>query len=157
MKKLIIPITLILFTLITSACSSENDQSFAIYISEESQLTNFNPDIKILGVEDIIKYDWENHEITITKEASKRFEELNPPVNGWYFAVFLGEELIYDGYIWPLYSSLSYDGIVIEYPIISDNTLKIINGYPGEDFFKGDDLRNDQRIYDSLDQDGKIK
>ena len=79
-----------------------------------------------------------------------------PPVNGLHFAVFLGQDSIYDGYIWPFYSSLSFDGIIIEYPLLENNLLRIKKGYPGDDFFSGKDLRSDERIYESLLKDQKI-
>jgi hypothetical protein len=111
----------------------------------------------ILSFDDIIAYSWETHEIGLTAAAYERIGELEVPVDGTTFVVCLGREPIYAGAFWPLHSSLSFDGIVIEVPLADDHTMQIALGYPASSFFTREDPRSDPRILQSLEQAGKLE
>ena len=157
MKKILRHIPLFLILICLSGCAKNNEDQFIMYISEEDEEINLDSAVILFTTDDIIVYDWEAHEIKLNNNAADRFKKLNPPVDGLPFAILLGQEQIYEGYIWPLYSSLSHDGIIIEYPLGKGNILRIAKGYPGEVFFSGEDFRGDQSIYDCLLEDKKIK
>ena len=52
---------------------------------------------------------------------------------------------------------MSFDGVTILKPISSNqNTIRIELGYPSENFFSGDDPRDDPKLIKSLEQAGKL-
>jgi hypothetical protein len=111
----------------------------------------------ILSISDIIAYSWETHTIELTNSAYERMAELEVPVDGTIFVVCLGREPIYTGAFWPMYSSLSFDGVVINLPLTDDHTMQITLGYPSPSFFTGKDPRSDPRILQSLERADKLE
>jgi hypothetical protein len=115
----------------------------------------------ILSIDDITKYTWETHEIELTETAYARFARLHrkvPVYPGLPFAVCVGSERIYRGAFWTAYSSVPFDGIVIDiYPAESSSPLRIETGYPSKEWFEGEDLRFDPRIFRSLEEANKLK
>lgn len=113
----------------------------------------------LLSINDIVSYRKATHEIELTATGYERIHSLSVPVNGKAFVVCVDGQPIYGGAFWVGYSSLSFDGIVIdtiratkEHPVI-----QIQLGYPGSAFFHGDDPRSDPRILQALEQAGKLK
>lgn len=113
----------------------------------------------LLSIKDIVSYTKATHEIELTASGYDRIAGLSVPVDGISFAVCVNGQPIYAGAFWVGYSSLSFDGIVIdtiraskEHPVI-----QIQLGYPGPDFFSGDDPRSDPRILQALEQADKLK
>lgn len=113
----------------------------------------------VLSINDIVTYAKATHEIGLTASGYERIHSLSVPVNGKAFAVCVDGQPIYAGAFWVGYSSLIFDGIVIdtiratkEHPVI-----QIQLGYPGPAFFHGDDPRSDPRILQALEQAGKLK
>ena len=100
------------------------------------------------------------HKMELTREALQRIQELDVPVSGGpAFVVCVGSERIYGGVFWVLYSSLSFDGVVIQLPLVTDDrTIRFQLGYPeSPELFIGKDLRADPRIIQSLRRAGKLR
>jgi hypothetical protein len=155
-----------------SGCQSTKNNGFAIYLlankdlptSELAKIGINQLDIEtkpIISIEDIISYDKTTHNIVLTQEAITRIQRIFPkPVNvgGIPFVLCVGKERIYTGAFWTPLSSLSYNGVVIMQSLdATETTIQITLGYPGQDFFTGDDPRTDARIMDSLEQSQKLK
>ncbi len=140
---------------------------FAIYVNDQAACTNRPPtsatgvpasdDNPILSSGDIVTYTWQTHEASLTTAAYERIQQLRPPTSGMPFVVCVGTTPIYRGAFWPLYSSQSFDGIVIQEPLMKKNVLRIGQGYPSADFFRGPDPRADPRIEQALRRAGKLE
>ena len=97
--------------------------------------------------------------MTLTDAAYERIAGLEVPIApGIPFVVCVDGEPIYRGAFWASYSSASYDGIVIDVlPAVNMEPLRLQLGYPGPDFFTGEDLRADARIFQALKEAGKLE
>ena len=152
-------------TLEPTAILSSGPREFSIYLLAQPVAAHqvSTPDAldlerePILSIDDIIAYSWKTHEIGLTASAYERIGELEVPVNGTTFVVCLGREPIYAGAFWPVYSSLSFDGVVVKIPLTDDQTMQIALGYPSPSFFTGEDPRSDPRILQSLEEAGKLE
>ncbi len=163
--------TLLLVYLVLVACSPVSPQapeitnqtapsaqatSFAIYLSDQ-------PDQPLVSTGDIVAYSPQTHAIRLTPEGYARVAQLRVPTSGLPFHIRVGGETIYSGAFWALYSSQSYEGVVIKVPLMpnslngSDHTMSITLGYPGSEFFQGSDPRSDPRIFKALEQAGKLQ
>jgi hypothetical protein len=113
-----------------------------------------------LSIDDIVTYYWKTHEMELTASAFERIgwlERTRLSMGGLPFVICAGGEPIYGGALWTSYSSVPYGGIVIDvYPASSGQPLPIRLGYPSPEWFKGEDLRSDPRIYRSLEEAGKL-
>ena len=129
---------------------------FAIYLSD-------HPDQPLVSMADIVAYSPHTHAIRLTPDSYARVAQLRVPTSGLPFQVRVGGETIYSGAFWALYSSQSYDGVVIKVPLMpnsangSNDTMSITLGYPGSQFFQGSDPRSDPRILKTLEQAGKVQ
>lgn len=114
----------------------------------------------ILSTEDILEYTWETHELKLLPSANVRLAQLEMHTlsgPGLPFVVCVGTERIYGGMFWSSYSSVPYEGIVIDvYPAGSDQPVRIQTGYPSNEWFAGEDLRDDPRIYETLEDAGLL-
>jgi hypothetical protein len=115
----------------------------------------------VLTIDDITTYYWETHEMELTASAFERIawlERTRLSMAGLPFVICAGGEPIYGGALWTSYSSVPYGGIVIDvYPASSGQPLPIRLGYPSPEWFKGEDLRSDPRIRQSLEEAGKLR
>lgn len=166
-------ITLLLMVLafVFSSCQSAKNDSFAIYL-----LTKNIPAAELVGVDinqweiekepilsinDIVSYAKSEHTLQLTQAAYTRVQNIFPTpvrVGGIPFMVCAGGERIYTGAFWTPLSSLSYDGVVILQSFDpTGTTIQIALGYPGSDFFAGNDPRDDPRILQALEQENKLK
>ena len=68
----------------------------------------------VLSINDIVTYAKATHEIGLTASGYERIHSLSVPVNGKAFAVCVNGQPIYAGAFWVGYSSLIFDGIVID-------------------------------------------
>jgi len=171
MKTRIFLITaLVLLPLVS--CSSatmtpSSSEGFAIYLLAE----NISPQVPteldlvklaqhpILSSDEIISYSATTHEIEMTQKGYEAIAALSLPVTGLSFMVCVDHEPIYAGSFWPGYSSLSFDGIVID-PILASPehpTVHIQLGYPGTDFYPAVDPRSDLKILQALEDAGKLR
>jgi pimeloyl-ACP methyl ester carboxylesterase len=118
-------------------------------------------DEAIVCAGDIVSYSRSTHEIELTAEAYSRIQqlfELLVRVSGMPFVVSVGRDRIYAGAFWTPLSSLSFDGVVILQPSDPDQrVIRITLGYPGPQFFTGQDPRSDERILRSVKAAGKLK
>jgi hypothetical protein len=169
-KYLFLIFTLILSLLAgctTATLTPVREEGFAIYLLVE----NISPQIPanldlvelssqpILSSEDILSYTAATHEIEMTTEGYRAISALSVPVTGLSFVVCVNHQPIYAGSFWPAYSSISFDGIVID-PILATEEHPVIAiqlGYPGTDFYSALDPRSDLRILQALDGAGKLK
>ena len=153
----------------SSASQASNNDGFAIYLlAQNIQATELSQfDINrivletkpIISSDDIISYNKNTHTIELTPAAYTRVQQISPiPMNGLPFVVCVGDERIYTGAFWAPVSSISYDGVVIIQPYrAKDTTIQIALGYPGPEFFTGNDPRADPRIMKALEEDEKNK
>jgi hypothetical protein len=107
---------------------------------------------------ELLSYNPEEHIFEITDGAKNTIQNLEHSVFGVPFGVTADGALVYTGYFWPGYSSLSCQWIVID-PLfwMGGNSLRVELGYPG--LLEGaeiPDLRNDPRILDIFRRDGKL-
>jgi hypothetical protein len=174
MKKALVLLFAGLIIVIASAtggCSSPENSSeqeeFAIYltrddvpISEMEKLSHVEiADEPVVSIEDIVTYDRETHEITLTAAACERVMSLKVPTSGKSFLVCLDKSPVYWGAFWAPYSSQSFDGVTILVPAFSEhkNTIKLELGYPAPSFYSGEDPRSNAAILRSLEKAGKLK
>ena len=141
---------------------------FAIYLAEQSvqaeQLLQMDvgsiplEDAPVITTDDIVFYEKETHSMKLAPSAYERLMQMGVPVNGRPFVVCLDGEPVYAGAFWVMWSSLSFDGVVILLPALMDSTtVQIEPGYPAPDFFQGKDPRNNKKIFRSLEKAGKLK
>jgi hypothetical protein len=176
--KRLLPLTTALWIVIAvnSGCSgaiSEPDTAgdFSIYLVKQgvSAQQMLEMDLSRLELEespilsgaDIVTYTWEIHEIELTDTARERVARLEVPLTtGVPFVVCVGDERIYSGAFWVSWSSMSFNGIVIDtlFAKMDDHSIRIQLGYPeSPELFEGEDLRSDPRILQSLTGSGKLR
>jgi hypothetical protein len=114
-------------------------------------------EIPVISGDDIVAYDAATHVIELQSSVSVLLDALELP--GRPFVVTVGGTPIYAGAFMAAFFSRSYDGVVILWPPMdgSIDTITIQLGYPGPDFFSGEDPRSDARILESLRQAGKLR
>lgn len=113
----------------------------------------------LLAYSELKTYNSSTHVFAITEAAARVIEDQEYSVRGLAFAVAANDEVVYTGYFWPAYSSLSCQWIVIDpLMILGDNELHVQLGYPGH--YDGADIpdeRNNDLILDIFRRDGKLK
>jgi hypothetical protein len=140
---------------------------FSIYLTDASITPDKLPmlshveleDQPIMTMADIVSYVQETHEITLTAAGYERIHALQVPTSGRAFMVCVDGQPIYAGAFWASYSSQSYDGVVIDPILVTQDkpVIQIQLGYPGESFFRGEDPRSDPRVLQAFEQAGKLK
>jgi len=172
MKKLLgyIPATLIAVSvcilLMSSGCSTPDHEGLAIYLTKGDIPPAQMPALShvdiaeqpIIGLNDIITYNAQTHELKLTTSAYTDVSQLDVPVNGRSFVVCVDRKPIYWGAFWTPISSISFDGVTIWKPLSPQEpaviTLEL--GYPSSSFYGGLDPRNNSAIMSSLEQAGKL-
>jgi hypothetical protein len=152
--------------LLLSGCAASEGEGFAIYLTQgdipPAQMEALSHvDIEeqpIISMEDIITYNAQTHEITITTSAFERISQLEVPVRGKSFVVCVDRGPIYWGAFWTPISSVSFDGVTIWKPLgpREPEIIKLELGYPSPAFYEGDDPRNNSQVMESLEQAGKL-
>jgi hypothetical protein len=149
----------LVFGALAAGCAGTTGEGFAIYLTDQQPPAPWpptpTPEITgspVITATDILSYDRNHHEITLTKSAFDRLASLDVPISGLGFAVCVDKEVIYSGAFWLPISSFAYSGPFIEQPLStqSAHTVKIELGYPSSSFFQGQDPRSDPRIFDAL-------
>ncbi len=125
-------------------------------IEESTVVTKAEP---LIRYADLISYDPDHHVFEISGEAKAAIQNIHHSVFGTAFAIKADNILIYTGYFWPGYSSLSCSWFTIDpFMIDSDNSIEVNFGYPGtiqgQEF---EDKRNDQRILNIFKRDHKLE
>jgi len=160
------PMPLNLKATTTMDAAAAEDEPFALYLMEgEIPPGEISPgsalvlmDKPLITVDDIVEYDAETHQIRLTENGLSKISQIQVPVNGKAFVIYVNGEMIYQGAFWVSFSSLSYDGVVID-PLLTtveNPVIQISLGYPGVSFFTGDDPRSDPRILEGLEKSGKL-
>jgi len=113
-------------------------------------------DEALISSSDIYSYSSETHEIELTTSAADRIQQIN--LSGKAFVVCVDQQPIYSGAFMSAYFSRTFDGVVIMWPLVNNNgkTIKIGLGYPGKEFFIGEDPRSDSKILGCLDLYNKL-
>jgi hypothetical protein len=138
---------------------------FAIYLpagnlllDDEIDLAHVElADIPVLTAESIVWYEADSHFIKLEPSVEELLDALELP--GRPFLVTIDRTPIYAGAFMSAYFSRSYGGVVILWPPMDGarDTIRIQLGYPGEDFFEGEDPRSDPRVLGALRQAGKLR
>ncbi len=152
--------------LMSGGCSAAPHEGFAVYLTKgdipPSQMPALShvdiADQPVFATDDIIAYNAETHEITLTAKAFDRISSLEVPVRGKSFVVCVDRKLIYWGAFWTPISSISFDGVTIWKPLSSQEpkVIKLQLGYPSSSFYGGEDPRNNAEVMKSLEQAGKL-
>lgn len=126
------------------------------HINENSVVTQSTP---LIRYSDFLSYDSAHFTFELTDSAVRVIKSLKLSVSGLPFAVKADNRLIYTGYFWPTYSSLSCDWIVIDPMMVTiGNKIQVRLGYPGLiQGHKIPDKRNDERIIRTFKLDNKLK
>jgi hypothetical protein len=149
----------------TSTPTAIESGEFAIYLAANDLMLDEAFDlaqvelaeVPVLTSEDIDWYDADSHVIKLAPSVGSLLDALELP--GRPFFVTIGRTPIYAGGFMAAYFSRTYDGVVILWPPMDggQDEIKIQLGYPGEDFFTGEDPRSDSRIIHALRQAGKLR
>jgi hypothetical protein len=111
----------------------------------------------IISLQDIITYDAQTHEIKLTDEAFQRVSNLEVPARGTSLMVCVDNKPVYWGAYWSIFSSQSFNGVVIQKSLATEAKAIIIKlGYPAPSFFKGEDPRNNTEVINSLERSEKL-
>ena len=166
MKKYLLLTLLVLLCCLGTACRPAQAGEFSLYLVDGLTTAEaVQGDLQtlplaaepLLTAGDIKWYDFETHEMELTRAAYKRIQGVFPMpvrVDGIPFVVRAGEETVYMGAFWTPVSSLSFDGVVIMEPWEKDvRVIRIGVGYPTSDF-AASDPRSDPRIRQALETDG---
>jgi hypothetical protein len=166
--KLVVVVVCILIIVISygSYVNSSKVKGFEIYLTQEdippAQMEALSHveliDHPIISVKDIITYNAQTHEIKLTSNAYDRVLTLDVPVTGRSFMVCVDEEPIYWGAFWTPISSLSFDGVTIWQPYNTEEQKIIVIelGYPSSSYYSDEDPRNNRKVLESLEKDGKL-
>jgi hypothetical protein len=166
----LIIVTILAFTvclpLVSTGCSAIKGEGFAIYLTKDNippdQMEALSQvdlaDQPIIGINDIIKYNEQTHELKLTQNAFERLFKLDVPTSGRSFLVCVDKSPVYWGAFCSPISSQSFDGVTIWKPYNSSEpyivTLEL--GYPSSSFYGGEDPRNKPIIIDAFQKAGKL-
>ena len=151
----------------SSMKSNKVSNHFAIVLVKRVQTGNaINSKIEDLQLEtqpvltdkDLMFYNWKEHELELRQDFDLNASLDYVPLSGLPFVVIANDERVYLGAFWsPLSSSLSSIPSITVLPMSSQNTMKIMAGYPDKTINSQSDPRSNQLIYDALKSVGKIK
>jgi hypothetical protein len=151
---------------VLSGCSTKSHEGFAIYLTKGDIPPAQMPALShvdiaeqpIIGMDDILTYNAQTHELKLTTSAYEDISQLDVPVNGKSFVVCVDRRPVYWGAFWTPISSISFDGVTIWKPLSSQNpkVIKLELGYPSSSFYGGEDPRNNPEVIKSLEQAGKL-
>lgn len=148
----------------TDAPETGEFEQFAIYLTLEKFVLQEQIDLAdiklsdqpLIANDDIDTYNFATHEIRLSASAKNRLSDLD--LAGRPFVLTIAEEPIYAGEFMAAYMSRSSERVVILWPPMDTNVdMKIQLGYPGPDFFVGEDPRSDPRIQTALSNAGKLQ
>lgn len=108
----------------------------------------------VLTYDEIRSYDSNSCTFEIDHAAAVRMKDLF----GSAFAVTIEDEVIYTGYLWSGFSSMTVDWVVTDLlRMESSDELKMELGYPGlMEGMEIPDNRNDRRLLSVFHRDGKL-
>ncbi len=116
----------------------------------------------LIAEPDVISYSRSSHEIELSPATYEAVRAVSVPLDGRPFAVCVDGAPVYAGAFMTSLWSGSFDGVVIVLPLESApggdlHAIQLTLGYPGPDFFAGDDPRSDARVLDSLADSAKLR
>ncbi len=159
-------IVLICLLLVSSGCAVTKGEGFAIYLTKEDippahmeALSHVElADQSIIGINDIITYNEQTHELKLTQSAFERISKLEVPTSGKSFLACVDKNPVYWGAFWTPMSSQSFDGVTIWKPYSSSEPyiVTIELGYPSSSFYGGEDPRNKPEITGAFEKAGKL-
>lgn len=172
MKSLII---FIFVCILLSGCGDSSiepeSNDFAIYLSRGRVLeipADINDieleDSPLFNLNDIVSYNWSNHEIELTEDAVNRINSSELKMYQKNFVVTVSGERIYAGYIWSMISSLIVASPIInvapagygtDYDLI-EKVIRIQQAYPTNEFALYIDPRGNEKIRSVLKAAGKL-
>lgn len=165
-RSVILSVLAIFCLLSFNGCSPTNSEGFAIYLTSDdvspSDMANLEhyelADQPVISSEDIIGYTAATHEISLLDTAYECISALEVPVSGKSFVVCVDKKPIYYGAFWTSVSSISFDGVVIQKPVTTNDSkiIKLETGYPDTSFYRGTDPRNNEKVMQALEKDGKL-
>jgi hypothetical protein len=170
LARLVPLIVVLALVLALGGCRSQQGEGFAIYLvtggvspAETPALSQLKlADAPILTAAGIVSYSRDTHEIELMPAAYSALRYLGGPLTGLAFAVCVDHRPIYTGrFMTPIWSG-TFDGVVILEPIgpeisLDRYSVRLDLGYPGPDWFKGQDPRSDPAILRALEKAGKLK
>jgi hypothetical protein len=148
------------------AASTQQGEGFAIYLTREDippshmeALSHVNlADLPVIGIDDVIAYNAQTHELKLNQDAFKLISQLEVPTSGKSFLVCVDKNPVYWGAFWTPISSQSFDGVTIWKPFSLSPpyivTLEL--GYPSSSFYGGEDPRNEPGIISAFERAGKL-
>jgi hypothetical protein len=149
-----------------TGCSAPKHEGFAIYLTQgdipPAQILALNQigiaEQPIIGLDDIITYNAQTHELKLTPSSYEDIFRLDVPGNGKSFVVCVDKKPIYWGAFWTPISSISFDGVTIwkPYSLGEPHIINLELGYPSSSFYRGEDPRNNPGVINSLEQAGKL-
>jgi hypothetical protein len=152
--------------LMSNACYAPDREGFAVYLTRGDIPPAQMPALShvaimeqpVIAMNDIIAYNAQTHEITLTANAFDRISRLEVPVSGKPFVVCVDRKPIYWGAFWTPVSSISFEGVTIWKPLSTQapTVIKLDLGYPSSSFYEGEDPRNNTEAMESLEQAGKL-
>ena len=147
-------------------CSAPSREGFAVYLTRADIPPAQMPALShidvaeqpVIAMKDIVSYNAETHEMTLTTGAFDRISRLEVPVRGRSFVVCIDRQPTYWGAFWTPISSMSFDGVTIWKPLgqQESKTIKLTLGYPSSSFYDGADPRNNAEVMESLRKAGKL-
>ena len=167
----------VLFTLpMLAACEDTPEASpgagegFAIYLLADEVRTADLPTLAhlplqtapLLSQSDVVSYARATHEIELTPAAYLNVRAVTAPLDGRPFAVCVDGSPVYAGAFMTPISSMSCPEVIIMQQLGSElslepYTIALQLGYPGPDFYQGQDPRADPAVLQALEQAGKLK
>ena len=155
----------VLFALVLSGCADLGPKRFEVYalakgLSPQQVLILGPGKVEkgplVFSEDDIVLYKRQSHEIGLTEAGAKRIDQVDMLTTGRGFVVCVGGEPIYTGAFWLAISSQTYEGVVIELPMMGRRFVQLKLGFPTPADFSGADPRSDPRIMETLQQAGKL-
>jgi len=154
--------------LLLAGCGTSRGEGFAIYLTQNDVPPASMPALShidiagqsVISLSDILAYDAQTHDITLTTSAYKRISKLEVPVQGRSFVVCVDKNPVYWGAFWTPISSISFDGVTIWKPgfgVARENTVRLELGYPSPSFYGGEDPRSNTQVLLSLERAGKLR
>lgn len=167
----IVVVALALFFLLSKGTFKVAEgEGFAIYLPEPdippAQLAAASyielPQAPLIAGSDIISYDVEAHVIELSAAAYDVIRNLEVPTSGRSFVVCADRTVVYSGAFWVDLSSQSFGGVVIRKPLTVDPgsgpyLIQLELGYPGPDFFTGEDPRGSPLVFETLRRADKVR
>lgn len=119
----------------------------------------------LITADEIVGYEWAKHTLLVKPGVQNRMKNILRAEKKLAvpFSVMVGDQPIYTGALTTNFSSASNPNVVIvvDNPQVGPkppvDVLPLSLGYPGPQFFKGDDPRGDERIKTVLQQAGKLR